>query len=407
MLTDPSRIRVFGPLAAFAAGFAGELARQGYTPHSVRFQMRLMAHLSRWLMGEGLDVGDLRTTEVERFLCARRAAGHRHHLSIKAMRPMLDYLCGLGAAPTPPPPSTPSSPVEVALERYRSYLTVERGLGNATARGYVDAVRPFLRGRVSPDGLALDLEHLRAADVIAFVVARCPHQSRGAAKMTVTALRSLLGFLHVDGAIERSLATAVPSVAGRRLAGLPKGLEPAQVRRLLASCDSSTWNGCRDIAILTMLVRLGLRAGEVATLRLDDIDWRAGEIVVRGKANCTERLPLPTDVGEAVAAYLRCGRPASAQGRTVFVRIKAPHRTLSSSGVSNVVAAAARRAGLGRIHAHRLRHTAATQMLRAGASLPEVGQILRHRRALTTAIYAKVDREALRTIARPWPGDVA
>jgi site-specific recombinase XerD len=170
---------------------------------------------------------------------------------------------------------------------------------------------------------------------------------------------------------------------------------------------SSTRNGRRDIAILTMLVRLGMRAGEVAALGLDDIDWRAGEIVVRGKGKCTERLPLPTDVGEAVAAYLHHSRPTSAQGRTVFVRIKAPHRALSSQGVSQVVAAAARRAGLGRVHAHRLRHTAATQMLRTGASLPEIGQLLRHRRALTTAIYAKVDREALRTIARPWPGDAA
>jgi integrase/recombinase XerD len=224
----------------------------------------------------------------------------------------------------------------------------------------------------------------------------------------VTALRSLLGFLHVDGNIERSLAASVPSVAGRRLAGLPKGLDhPDQVRRLLASCDSGTGNGCRDFAVLTVLVRLGLRAGEVAKLVLDDIDWRAGEIVVRGKANCTERLPLPTDVGGAVAAYLHRGRPASAHGRTVFVRIKAPLRPLSAGGVTQVVAAAARRAGLGQIHAHRLRHTAATQMLRAGASLPEIGQLLRHRRALTTAIYAKVNRDALRTIARPWPGDVA
>lgn len=156
-----------------------------------------------------------------------------------------------------------------------------------------------------------------------------------------------------------------------------------------------------------MPVRLGMRAGEVAALRLDDIDWRAGEIVVRGKGKSAERLPLPTDVGRAVAAYLHHGRPESAQGRTVFVRIKAPHRNLSSQGVSQVVAEAAQRAGLGRIHAHRLRHTAATQMLRAGASLPEIGQLLRHRRALTTAIYAKVDREALRTIACPWPGDVA
>ncbi len=344
--------------------------------------------------------------EVERFLGARRAAGYTHHRTGKAMRPMLSYLRELGVTPTPPP-SAPNGPVEVALDGYRHYLTVERGLGRATARGYVDAVRPFLHGRVSPDGVALDLARLTAGDVTAFVVARCPQQARGAAKLTVTALRSLLGFLHVEGAIERPLTAAVPSVAGWRLAGLPKGLEPAQVRRLLASCDRRTRNGRRDFAILTTLVRLGLRAGELAALALDHVDWRAGEIVVHGKGNRAERLPLPTDVGEALAAYLRRGRPASAAGRTVFVRVQAPHRALSPGGVTQVVAAAARRAGLGQIHAHRLRHTAATEMLRAGASLPEIGQLLRHRRALTTAIYAKVDREALRTIARPWPGGVA
>jgi site-specific recombinase XerD len=191
------------------------------------------------------------------------------------------------------------------------------------------------------------------------------------------------------------------------LAGLPKGLEPAEVRSLLASCDRRRSNGRRDFAILTTLVRLGLRGGEIAKLRLDDIDWRAGEIVVHGKGNRAERLPLPTDVCEAVAAYLRRGRPASAEGRTVFVRVKAPHRGLSTGGVTQVVSAAARRAGLGHVHAHRLRHTAATQMLRAGAPLPEISQLLRHRRALTTAIYAKVNREALRTIARPWPEGVA
>jgi integrase/recombinase XerD len=155
-----------------------------------------------------------------------------------------------------------------------------------------------------------------------------------------------------------------------------------------------------------MLVRLGLRAGEVVALELDDIDWRAGEVIVRGKGNRPERLPFPADVGEAVAAYLHRGRPTSAEGRRVFVRVRAPHRALTTGGVTQVVAAAARRAGIGRIHAHRLRHAAATQMLRAGASLSEIGQLLRHRRALTTAIYAKVDREALRTIARPWPGGV-
>jgi integrase/recombinase XerD len=406
MLIDPSRIRVLGPLSSFAAGFADQLAHQGYTLHSARSQMRLMAHLSRWLMAEELGAGDLRTAEVERFLRARRAAGYTRLFSIKAMLPMLAYLRDLGIAPTPQP-AMPCGPVEEVLERYRNYLTGERGLEHATTGDYVGAVRPFLHGRVSPDDVALDLRHLSAADVIAFVVARCPHQSRGAAKLTVTALRSLLGFLHVDGSIERPLALAVPSVAGWRLVGLPKGLESGQVQRLLASCDISARTGRRDIAILTMLVRLGMRAGEVAALRLDDIDWRAGEIVVRGKGKCAERLPLPTDVGGAMVAYLHHSRPASAQGRMVFVRIKAPHRALSSQGVSQVVATAARRAGLGRVHAHRLRHTAATQMLRTGASLPEIGQLLRHRRALTTAIYAKVDREALRTISRPWPGDAA
>jgi len=406
MLTDSSQVPVLGPLSAFGAGFADALAQQGYTPRAARNQIGLLAHLSSWLLDEGLSADELHTTAVERFVRARRAAGYTLLLSIKAMQPILAYLRGLGVAPTPPPPM-PDGPVEVALEQYRSYLTVERGLGAATARGYVDAVRLFLRSRVVPDGLALDLGHLTAADVISFVVARCPRQGHSAARLTVTALRSLLGFLHVEGTIERSLASAVPSVASRRLAGLPRGLDPDQVRRLLASCDSSTRNGCRDFAILTVLVRLGLRAGEVATLALDNIDWRAGEIVVHGKANCTERLPLPTDVGEALAAYLHRGRPASAHGRSVFVRIKAPHRSLSSVGVTQVVAAAARRAGLGRIHAHRLRHTAATQMLRVGASLPDIGQLLRHRRALTTAIYAKVDHDALRKIARPWPGDVA
>jgi integrase/recombinase XerD len=403
---DPSQVRVSGPLAAFATGFADNLVQQGYRPRVACNHMRLLARLSHWLGSESLGAGDLHVSEVERFLHARRAAGCTNLLSIKAMQPILAFLRGLGVAPMPPLP-VPSGPVETTLERYCHYLTVERGLGSKTTRGYVDAVRLFLQGRISPDGLALDLAELTAADVIAFVVRRCPQQGQSAAKLTVTALRSLLGFLHVDGAIARSLAAAVPSVACRRLSGLPKALDADQVRRLLASCDSRTPNGCRDLAVLTILVRLGLRADEVAGLALDDIDWRAGEIIVHGKANCTERLPLPTDVGEAVAAYLHCGRPARPYGRTVFVRIKAPHRSLSASGVTQIVAAAARRAGLGQIHAHRLRHTAATQMLRAGASLPEIGQLLRHRRALTTAIYAKVDRDRLRTIARPWPGEGA
>jgi site-specific recombinase XerD len=403
-MSHPSSVRVSGPLEPYAQGFAAELSRLGYTAVSAVFQLRLMAHLSRWLAGEGLDSHGLSPAEVERFLEVRRDAGYTSYLSGRAVRPMLEYLRRLGEAPSPAV-QAPVGPVEVLLERYRRYLTVERGLASTTARDYAGAVRTFVCGRVSADGL--DLELLTASEVTGFVVARCPHQASGSAKLTVTALRSLLSFLHLDGMLAGSLAAAVPSVASRRLAGLPKGLESAQVHSLLAACDRRTATGCRDFAILTVLVRLGLRAGELARLQLDDVAWRAGEIVVRGKGNRSERVPLPADVGEAVAAYLRRGRPASAEGRTVFVRVRAPHRALTAGAVTQVVVAAGRRAGLGRISAHRLRHTVATQMLRAGVPLAEIGQMLRHRRALTTAIYAKVDREALRSLARPWPGGVA
>ena len=405
MVIDPSRVRVRGSLAPFASGFAEELNRQGYTPISARNQMRLLAHLSRWLLSESLGVGELGDAELYRFIEARRAAGRTQLRSFKAVGPLISYLRNLRVAPRPLPAS-PSEPVGVLLERYRSFLAVERGLVAAAAHGYCAKVRPFLQTRLSPDGCALELAHLSAADVVKYVVTRCPSLSRSTASLTVCALRSFLGFLHVEGLIERSLASYVPTVAGRRLAGLPKGLDDNQVQALLASCDRKIADGCRDFAVLTLLVRLGLRSGEVAKLRLDDIDWRAGEIIVEGKGSC-ERLPVPADVGLAVSTYLRERRVTNSECRTVFVRIKAPHRALTSGGVTQIVAAAGRRAGLGTIYAHRLRHTAASAMLRAGATLPEVGQLLRHRRTQTTAIYAKVDYEALRMIARPWPGDIA
>jgi site-specific recombinase XerD len=218
----------------------------------------------------------------------------------------------------------------------------------------------------------------------------------------VTALRSLLRFAYVDGLIDRPLS--VPSVASWKLAGLPKALEPGQVAGLLGSCDRSTVTGCRDFAILMLLTRLGLRAGEVANLELGDIDWRHGEISVRGKGHRHDRLPLPADVGQAIVDYLRRARPCTAQDRKAFVRAQAPHRALTSGGVTAVVAFAGRRCGYGPIHAHRLRHSVATAMLAAGGSLTEIGQVLRHRRLLTTAIYAKVDLEKLRHLVRPWPG---
>ena len=392
-----ARARMSGPLVAYASGFEVELLRRGYLSSSVSHQLRLMAHLDGWLAERDLDAAALTAPVVERFMAPRRAAGVHLH-SARALAPLLVYLRRLGVSPAPGVVAV--TPVERLLARYQRYLIVERGLVASTARGYAGIARSFLTARA--DGVGLDLVGLRAGDVNAFLVTSC-RKRRG--REVVTALRSLLGFLHVEGLVGGELAEAVPSVASWRLAGLPQALEPGQTGRLLASCDQ-TVAGRRDFAILTVLARLGLRAGEVAALRLDDIDWRAGEIVVsNGKRGRRETLPLPVDVGEAVAGYLRRGRPASADTRCVFVRVLAPSRGLTARGVADVVAAACRRSGLGRIGAHRLRHTAATETLRAGAPLAEVGQLLRHRLLRTTAIYAKVDRDALRQLARPWPGE--
>jgi integrase/recombinase XerD len=397
---NPSRVRVPGPLAPYAPGFVVELAGQGYRPKSAVHQLRLMAHLSRWLAGEDLEVAGLTAPVVEAFVAARRSAGYTTLYSGRAMERLLAYLRALGLV-GPLEAAVTLTAAEELIERYRSYLLVERGLAVVTVVDYVSHVRPFIAGRGVDGGL--DLESLQARDVTAFVVTQCPGHSRVWGKHLVCALRSLLRFLHVTGVLGESLIAAVPSVASWRLTGLPRGLEPAQVRSVLASCDRGTANGRRDFAILTLLVRMGLRAGELAALELEDLDWRAGEIVVRGKGDRQERLPLPADVGSAVAGYLRRDRPATAEGRNVFVRVRPPHRALTGGGVTQVVAAAGRRAGVGVLYAHRLRHTAATEMLRAGAPLGEIGQVLRHRRLQTTAIYAKVDREALRSLARPWP----
>ncbi len=394
---DPSRARVRGPLQEYAAGFVAELARLGYTRESACGQMFLMGHLSRWLAGEGLDAGGLTPEAAQRFLVARRLAGYTQLLSPKALVPLLGYLRRIGAVPEAAP-HVAAGPVEGMLDRYQRYLVTERGLRSGTAADYAAKVRPFLAGRTGP-GLA----GLTAAEVTAFTVQTCPSMRKGTAKLTVTALRSLLGWLHLAGEIPGPLAWAVPAVASWRLAALPSPLEPAQVAVMLAGCDTGTAAGRRDLAMLTLLARLGLRAGEVAALTLDDIDWRAGEITVTGKGRRSERLPLPADAGEAVAAYLRDGRPGPLEGaRNVFLRVRAPHRCLTSTGVSQAVLAAGLRAGIEGVHAHRLRHSAATGMLRAGASLPEVGQVLRHRRLLSTAIYAKTDLPALRTLARRW-----
>jgi len=392
-----ARARMSGPLVVFVEGFEAELGRQGYAPGSVTHHLRLMARLDVWLAARGLDAVGLTAEVVDEFMAARRAVGAHGHTAC-VLVPLLVYLRGLGAVP-PSAPRVAAGAVEGLLERYRSYLAVERGLAVSTVKGYATTVRPFLESRQAGDGV--DLACVTAADVTGFVV-DSRQVRRG--REVVTAMRSLLRFLAVHGLVDSGLVAAVPSIAHWRQSGLPQMLSPDQTRLLLDSCDRDSGRGRRDYAILLLLARLGLRSGEVAALMLDDIDWRAGEVTVSNiKRGRRERLPLPVDVGQALTEYLGDGRRPDALTRHVFLRTLAPPHGLSSGGVAEVVRTAGARAGIGEIGAHRLRHTAASDMLAAGAGLAEIGEVLRHRLTQTTAIYAKIDHRALGELARPWP----
>jgi integrase/recombinase XerD len=358
--------------------------------------------VSRWLADAGLDPAQLTAVRVEQFLDARRERYVRL-VSWRAVAPLLGYLRALGLIPEAPRPLA-GTPVERLLEDFCSYLLLERSLAAGSVRLYERVARLFLAERSVPLGAAL--EQLGAEEIRGFVLRQCAERSVSSARTLVTALRALLRFLYLQGWTPVLLSGAVPSVAGWSMSSLPRAVDADVVARLLDSCDRATAVGCRDYAILLLLSRFGLRSQEVAALELGDVDWRAGELTIRGKGDRRDRLPLVCDVGSALVAYLRRARPACSC-RRLFVSARAPLAPLSASAVRSVVRDACKRAGLERLGAHQLRHTAATEMLRHGAPLAEIGQVLRHRYLLTTAIYAKVDRTALAALARPWPGTAA
>jgi integrase/recombinase XerD len=392
-----------GPLLPYGPGFEAALAGQGYSADSIGRHLRLMVHLSRWLAEQHLAAGDLTAGCAQRFLRFRRAQGHRHPVSMAGMAPLLDYLASVGAIPAREPQA--AGPVDTLIAQYQRYLLQERGLSpRSSVPHYADVARRFVAHVQA--GTPGELDGLTAAAVTGFVLSVSRRRSVGEAKSVSTRLRSFLRYLELEGLTGPGLLAAVPSVAGWALTGLPRAISAAEVGRLLASCDRLRPAGRRDFAILTILARLGLRAGEAAALRLADIDWRAGEITVHGKAGRHDRLPLTQDVGEAIASWLHDGRPGCASA-AVFTRVLAPHRGLSDRAVSGVVRQACVRAGLPPMGAHRLRHTVATQTLRAGGTLTEVGYLLRQRSLAATSIYAKVDRAALAAVARPWPGGAA
>lgn len=393
-----SQVRIAGPLVEFRAGFEAELVAQGYSDLAAATQLRLLARLSDWLADNGVAPSGLDDEAIEVFFAARRRAGCGRWCSSAGPQPVLSYLRAAGAVPTPAPP-VDTSPVGQLVEAYRGYLEHERGLMPRTVAAYVAVAGRFLAAHCGRDG-RLGLQSLVAADVTGFVVAEC--DKPGVRVGVVTALRCLLRYLFFEGLIATELVWAVPAAAGWSQP-LPRHVSPAQVQALLASCDRRGGVGRRDFALLTVFVRLGLRASEAATLRLDDLDWRNGEVTIRGKGDRVERLPLPGDVGEAIVAYLQGGRP-DCGAREVFLRAAAPWRRLAQPSITDIVYRACERAGLAAFGPHRLRHTAATQMLRAGASLAEVAQVLRHHDPATTTTYAKVDRGALVALALPWPG---
>lgn len=398
----PARVPITGPLAPYAEGFCAHLAEQGYSSVAAGNHRRLLAHLSRWMADAGLGVAELTPLAAQQFLRRRRREGYATKLSVRGLAPLVSYLDGLGVLPDLD--NVSPSPTELLLQAYREYLRRERGLVDGSVRLYEGVARLFLSERSEP--LRKDLASLSGADISAFILRESSRCGVAGAKTAVCGLRSLLRFLCLEGWIPHQLSAAVPAVAGRRLNPLPRALDPTQVALMLASCDRDTVVGRRDFAIITVLARLGLRAQEVAALELDDVDWRAGEVVVRGKGPRLERLPLPSDVGEAVADHLRQGGPRGSC-RRLFLCSAAPVRGISRSAVTSVVQRACERAGVPPVGAHRLRHTVATELLRRGASLPEIGQVLRHKSLMTTAIYARVDRVNLSTLALPWPGSEA
>lgn len=386
-----------GRMGPHIDGFRAWLETSGYTPGTVRNMLKEVGHLGRWMDSVGVEAAELDWELIEAFRAARSVRSRRVPGRL-SLRPLMDYL---GSAGVVARRSSPSTPVGDLIAAYGDWL-VDRGLAAPTVLRYVNLARRFLEERFEEAGRRF-VADLVAADVVGFLLRESSRLSVGAAKGRVAELRALLRFLFVRGLTPLALASAVPPVAGWHDTGLPVGLAQSDVQRLLDSCDRDRALGVRDFAILTLVARLGLRSIEVARLELGDIDWRVGEIVVRGKGRRRDRLPLPSDVGEALAAYLCDARPATSI-RQVFLMSKAPRRSIRADSVHDVTRRACRRSGLPVVGPHRLRHALATEMLHRGATLIEVSQVLRHRDLATTAIYAKVDLTTLRHVAQPWPG---
>ena len=382
--------------------FITALCELGYASSTVRARLWVLDDLGRSLARQSLSLTDLHEQVIDLFLKERRRKGHLGKGDARAAHQFLEHLRQKSIVRSPEPVAD-DSPLATLRRQYESYLKKERGLAAVTITRYWPFVRRLIVERFGD--APIRVRDLVPDDVSRFLLRHARSGSPGVARLMVTTLRSFFRFLFLHGQTESDLARAVPTVPQWRLAEVPKYLTPKDVERIVRACERDSPVARRDRAILLLLARLGLRASEVIALELDDVDWRAGELKVRGKGGQHDCLPLPVDVGEAMTNYLRHHRPPC-KTRRLFIRTKAPHRGFGNpSSISTIVCRAMNRAGL---HcdfrgAHVLRHSLATGMLRCGASLDEIGEVLRHRAASTTEIYAKVDVQGLRSLALPWP----
>jgi integrase/recombinase XerD len=392
-----------GPLATHIGPFAQSQSAQGYAQSSIHRQVLLAAGFTHWLQQREVALRHVNSDHLSQYLRYRARRVRPHQGDAPALRHLLDFLRREGVIAAEKIAAGRPTAAECCAREYADYLSNVRSVARATIIAYVPFVRGFLTDRfgVGP----VTLRRLNAGDVVRFVQRQAPHLHLHRAKLLTTVLRSFLRYARYRGGVALDLAAAVPTVANWSMTSIPRAIGSKQVRQLLASIDRHTAIGRRDYAIILLLARLGLRSGEVTFLELDDIDWNVGQMSIRGKGDRQTVLPLPADVGAAIAAYLHHGRPRSTS-RRVFLCSEAPIRGFGQRGVGSIIRRALQRAGIQAPTkgAHQFRHALATQMLRHGASLTEIGEVLRHRDPQTTTIYAKVDLTALRTLALPWPG---
>lgn len=391
-----------GPLGCIMPAYAALLAQQGFSKQSAQIQLRFFTDMNQWLQQKRLQTCDFSKPTIRRYLQYRYQRFRPRRDDASILRRIMHLLRAHGLLQeidTPHP--DPRQSIENDFDRY---LSEERGLSVATRINYRPFIHRFLSVQFGDKPTCL--ADLNADDVFRFIRNQAPRPSPKRAALMVSALRSFFRYLRHRGDITIDLAACVPPIANWRFSTLPKFLQSHQVQQVLSQCDRGTTRGRRDYAILLLLARLGLRACEIVNMALDDIHWQAGEISIQGKGKRSALLPLPPDVGQAIAAYLKKDRPICST-RRVFIRMRAPRRGFANSeAISTIVARALKRAGVDSPHtgAHVFRHTLATQMLRQGASLADIALLLRHSSINTTTLYAKVDLAALQTLAQPWPG---